>query len=174
MTTTRRDIVSGAVLAVVAMTLFRYVSAFPVRQGQAAAISAGFYPRLLAVFLGGLAVLQIATAVVTEVRLARSAADTEAARPERMAPIWKNPTSLRLFLLSIVVLVVYPFLLRLLGFTISGLLFVGTLIVALSAERRRGRDLVLIVAITLGIGILTYVVFRRFLQIPFPTGIFGR
>jgi len=213
-TKTRRDIVSGAVFAVAGITLYRYAAAFPVREGQAPAISAGFYPKLLAFFLGVLAVIQIVTAVVAEVRFARGASGTgagaepgaappaapdtatttdtatgaepattpaalQAGTPEarslhRMPAVWKDRNSLGLFLFTVIALVIYPFLLRILGFTVTGLLFLGSLIVALSAERRRGKDLVIIIAVTIGIGILTYFVFRRFLQIPFPAGIFGR
>jgi hypothetical protein len=161
------------------MTLYRYVATFPVREGQAPAISAGFYPKILALFLGVLAVIQIGTAIIAEVRFARSVsdagADTESGtRPAAMPAVWKDRKSLGLFLFTVVALVIYPFVLRLLGFTITGLLFLGSLIVALSAERRRGKDLVVIIVVTIGIGILTYFVFRRFLQIPFPAGIFGR
>lgn len=178
MTTTRRDIVSGAVVGAAAITLYRYVSAFPVREGQAAAISAGFYPRLLAMFLGVLAVIQIATAVVTELRVSRASSpesDTDGSEAiPAMRPIWKDRGSFVLFVFTVVALVVYPYLLRLLGFAITGFLFVGSLIFALSAERRKGKDALFIVAITLGIAILTFVIFRRFLEIPFPTGVFGR
>lgn len=193
MTTTRRDIVSGAVLGAAAITLYQYVSAFPVREGQSPAISAGFYPRLLAIFLGVLALIQIGTAIVTEIRFSRasspwtgssaqaggdspaaaSATERSGAIPQ-MRPIWKDRGSFVLFMVTVVALVVYPYLLRILGFAITGFLFVGTLIFALSAERRKGKDAIFIIAITIGIAVLTYVIFRRFLEIPFPTGVFGR
>lgn len=199
------------------MTLYWYVSTFPVREGQAPAISAGFYPKLLALFLGVLAAIQIVTAIVAELRVARASAEaapgtdpretpdtaadagtasetgpsagavlptgTEPALPVdavdappsgRMPAIWKDRKSFGLFLFTVVALVIYPFVLRILGFTITGFLFLGSLIFALSAERRRGKDLILIAIVTVGVGVLTYFVFRRFLQIPFPTGVFGR
>lgn len=196
MTTTRRDIVSGAVFGAGAITLYQYVSAFPVREGQSPAISAGFYPRLLALFLAVLAIIQIGTAIVTELRVSRasspqgdgtspgtdtsaqgdgdSAAAASSVGIPTMRPIWKDRGSFVLFLVTVAALVIYPYLLRVLGFAITGFLFVGTLIFALSAERRKGKDLIFIVAITLGIAVLTYIIFRQFLEIPFPTGVFGR
>ncbi len=170
MTTTRRDIYAGAFFAVGAAAFYTYAAGFPVREGQAAAVSAGFYPQLLAAFLGVLALIQIGQAVLAETKARRSAAGNA----DEMPAVWKSRSTALLFVLTVVALLAYPFFLRLFGFAITGLLFLGTLIVALSATHRRGRDLWFIAGITVGIAILTYLVFRAFLEIPFPSGVIFR
>lgn len=172
MTTVRRDIVSGTVLGAAALGLYIHVSAYPVREGQSAAISPGFYPQMLTLFVITLALIQIGTAVREAWK--RRSPDESAASEYQMRPLWKDGRSLTLLLITTVALVLYPFVMRIFGFTITGLLFLGTLITALSAGHRRGRNGLLIVGITLAIGLLTYVVFRRFLNIPFPQGVLFR
>ena len=44
-------------------------------------------------------------------------------------------------------------------------------ILALSGGYRKGKQLAFIAGITVGITLLTYLVFRLFLKVPFPTGI---
>jgi putative tricarboxylic transport membrane protein len=184
MTFFRRDIISSAFFGVGAMTLYLYVLRFPVREGQPAAVSAGFYPRILAAILAVLAVVQLAQAILVRGKARNALApggasmdETPAASPaprgtaRTVPPIWKDRASLRLFLVAVTALVAYPFLMRLVGFSITGLAFLGTLIFALSPDQRRGKGLVFILAITLAIGLVTFVVFRYFLNIPFPPGI---
>jgi hypothetical protein len=127
---------------------------------------------MLTLFLLTLAVIQIGTAARTALKQ-RAQGESSASSP-RMPPLWKDRRSLTLLLITTGALVLYPFVMRILGFTITGLLFLGTLITALSAGHRRGRNGLLIVGITIAIGILTYVVFRRFLNIPFPQGMLFR
>jgi uncharacterized membrane protein len=152
-----------------------------VREGQPAAVSAGFYPRILAAILAGLAVFQLVQALISrgKARAAVSGAPPTAgtspsgsSAPARgvlqtLPPIWKDRASLRLFLVAVAALIAYPFVMRLVGFSITGLAFLGTLIYALSPEQRKGRGLWFILAITLAIGLVTFVVFRYFLNIPF-------
>ncbi len=190
MTTYRRDIISSVFFGTGAIILYAYVAQYPVREGQPAAVSAGFYPKILAFALGILAVVQLVTTVVKERRAraaVHAAASETAARGESVAEsdagtaaqtapaevkLWKDATAFKLLMLTFVSLVVYPFLMELVGFFISGIAFLGTLIFALSRDQRRGTQRWIIIAITLGIGILTYIVFRHFLNIPFPRGIF--
>jgi len=177
MTTTRRDIVSGTVLGAAALGLYIYVSAFPVREGQSPAISPGFYPQMLALFLVTLALIQVGTALRDVWRRRAPSVSEATASPaptQQMRPLWKDRRSLGLLLFTTAALILYPFLLRILGFTITGVLFLGSLITALSAGHRRGRNGLFIVGITIAIGVLTYIVFRRFLNIPFPTGVLFR
>lgn len=138
------------------------------REGQSAAISPGFYPKLLAVLLGILSLIQIVTAVISELKI-RNANDGE--DQKSMPPIWKDRHTFRLFLFTLGALIAYPFLMRLIGFAFSGFLFLGTLIYALSNGSRKGRQLIVISVVTVGISVLTYLVFRVFLKIPFPTGL---
>ncbi len=183
MTTFRRDIISSVILGIGAVTLYTYVSTFPVRANQPAAVSAGFYPVILALALGVLAVVQLVTAIVKEKKARTPAASnlvasdgpsTDPAEPPpspEKTRIWKDAASFKLFMLTVAALIVYPFMMRLVGFSITGLAFLGTLIFALSRDQRRGKNAWIIAAITLGIGVLTFVVFRHFLNIPFPRGI---
>lgn len=172
MTIVRRDIVSGSVLGAASLGLYLHVSTYPVREGQSAAISPGFYPQMLTLFLLTLAVIQIGTAVRNALK--QRAQGLSSSSSQQMQPLWKDRRSLTLLLITLGALVLYPFVMRILGFTITGLLFLGTLITALSAGYRRGRNVLLIVGTTIAIGLLTYVVFRRFLNIPFPQGVLFR
>jgi len=160
--------ISGAVFGAVAVALFVYASGFPVREGQAAAVSPGFYPRILAAILVVLSVIQISGAVLTEIRNRR--ADGESAG-EALPPVWKDKNTLTLFGVTLGALIAYPFVMRLIGFAITGFLFLGTLILALSGGYRKGKQLVFIAGVTVGISIVTYLVFRLFLKVPFPAGI---
>ena len=168
MSTYKRDIISSLTFGVGAVALYLYVAQFPVRASQPVAVSSGFYPKILALVLGVLALIQLVSAVVKEAKSGRPGAavhDTAAPR------LWKDASAFRLFLLTLAALIVYPFLMQVIGFSITGLLFLGTLIFALSRDNRRGREVWIILAVTLGIGLLTFVVFRYFLNIPFPRGI---
>lgn len=167
MTTYRRDVISSAVFGVAAVILYIYVASFPVRQGQPAAVSAGFYPKILAGALGVLAVIQAVSAVVARTR------STGGSAPDRVR-FWKDPASLRLLLFTLLMLVAYPFVMRLLGFALTGLLFLGTLIFALSRDQRRGKQTWIILGTALAIGVVAFIVFRYFLNIPFPRGLLFR
>lgn len=164
----RRDLISGAVFGAGAIILFTYASGFPVREGQSAAISPGFYPKLLAVLLGVLSLIQIVTAVISELRIRNTNGGEDR---KSLPPIWKDRHTFRLFAFTLGTLIAYPFLMRLIGFAFSGFLFLGALIYALSKDSRKGRQLIAIAVITVGISVLTYLVFRVFLKIPFPTSL---
>ncbi len=168
MTIQRRDMISGAVFGAGAVALFVYASGFPVREGHAAAVSPGFYPRILAALLVVLSVIQISGAVLAEIRNRRAAG---ANAGEALPPVWKDKNAFTLFCITLGALIVYPFVMRLTGFTITGFLFLGTVILALSGGYRKGRQLAFIAGITAGITLLTYLVFRLFLKVPFPAGI---
>ena len=163
MTPHRRDLITGGVFAAGALTLFLVASGYPVRESQALAVSPGFYPRLLALILAVLSGIQIISALVAGTRDAQ----------EDLPPIWKDRRSFLLFCITLGALIAYPFLMRLIGFAPTGLMFLGALIYALSEGHRKGRELIIIAVITMAIGALTFVVFKLFLKIPFPSGIFG-
>jgi hypothetical protein len=160
MTAPRRDIISGAVFGVGAIILFTYAAGFPVREGQSAAVGPGFYPKLLAVLLGVLSLIQIISSFIADRK-----------ETENLPPIWKDRKSLKLLSITLAALIAYPFAMRLIGFAMTGFIFLGVLIFALSGGSRKGKQLVVIAAITVGISVLTYLVFRVFLRIPFPTGL---
>lgn len=172
MTLMRRDMISASVFGIGALWFFVHVSGYPVRQGQPPAVSAGYYPRILAMLLGVLAIIQFAGALTREIRHRKTNDD---AAPELMPRAWKDRRTFGLFMITLAALLVYPFLMNIIGFSITGFLFVGTLIVALShGELRRGKYLLGILLATLGIAVFTYLVFRHFLEIPFPRGVFFR
>jgi hypothetical protein len=172
MTIYRRDIISSAFFGAGAITLYLYVSKFPVREGQPAAVSAGFYPRILAAILGVLAVVQLVQAITAHTKARAAMANSVShGATQTTPPIWKDRASFRLFLVAVAALIAYPFLMRLVGFSVTGLAFLGTLIYALSPDQRRGKGLWVILGITFAIGLITFVVFRYFLNIPFPPGI---
>ncbi|MBU8914097.1 MAG: tripartite tricarboxylate transporter TctB family protein [Spirochaetales bacterium] len=167
MTIQRRDMISGAVFGAGAVALFVYASGFPLREGHAAAVSPGFYPRILAGILVVLSGIQISGAVLAEIRSRRTDGGDAG---EALPPVWKDKNTFTLFCITLGALIAYPFVMRLIGFAVTGFLFLITLIYALSDGYRKGRQLAFIAGITVGITVLTYVVFRLFLKVPFPAG----
>ena len=169
MTASKRDIIAGGVFGIGAVVLFAVASGYPVRSGQPVAVSPGFYPRILAMLMAVLSLIQIISAVAATVKAGKKDVPAE----EPLPGVWKDRNAFLLFCLTLGSLILYPFLMELLGFALTGFLFLGTLIYALSAGHRKGKALALIAALTLAITLLTYLVFRLFLRIPFPSGIFG-
>ena len=149
------DIVTGAVLLVGAIFLNYYAGTFPVREGVSPLLSAGFYPRLLAFILGGLSILLIISSV------------RRTARSEEKKPLWKSRQSFFLFLLTLGALVFYPFIMTLFGFSITGFVFILLLVTALSEKGERRPIVILLISI--GITVITFLVFQVFLRIPFPS-----
>ena len=131
-------------------------------------MSPGFYPRILAALLVVLSVIQISGAVLAEIQNRRAAGGIAGAA---LPPVWKDKNTFTLFCITLGALIAYPFVMRLTGFTITGFLFLATVILALSDGYRKGRQLAFIAGITVGITLLTYLVFRLFLKVPFPAGI---
>jgi hypothetical protein len=151
------NIVTGVVLLLGSILLNFYAGTFPVREGVSAVLSAGFYPRLLAFILGGLSILLIITSVVKKTEVS-----------EERQPVWKSRESFRLFLLTLGALVVYPFMLTLFGLALTGFAFILLLVSSLSEKGSR-RPLVILL-VSLGITVITVLVFQVFLRIPFPSG----
>lgn len=152
------DIVTGAVLLVGSILLNFYAGTFPIREGVSPVLNAGFYPHLLAFILGGLSILLIIASVAKKTRAA-----------EEKKPLWKSRKSFLLFLLTLGALVLYPFMLTLFGFAITGFAFILLLVSSLSEKGTRQPVVILLVSI--GITVITVLVFQVFLRIPFPSGI---
>jgi hypothetical protein len=152
------DLVTGVVLLIGSIFLNFYAGTFPVREGVSPVLSAGFYPRLLAFILSGLSLLLIITSIAPKTNTT-----------EDKKPVWQSRESFLLFLLTLGTLVVYPFMLTLCGFALTGFAFILFLISSLSEKGSR-RPLV-ILGVSIGITGLTVLVFQVFLRIPFPTGI---
>jgi hypothetical protein len=152
------DIVAGAVFLIGSISLYIYAGTFPVREGVSPVLSAGFYPRLLAFILGGLSILLIVSTIVKKAKAI-----------EHKKPFWKSRESFLLFLLTLGALVLYPFMLMFFGLTITGFAFILLLVSSLSEKGTRQPVVILLVSI--GITVITVLVFQVFLRIPFPSGI---
>lgn len=152
------DIVTGAVLLVGSFFLNLYAGTFPVREGVSPVLSAGFYPRLLAFILGGLSIMLIISAVVKKTNTT-----------EEKQALWKSRKSFLLFVLTFTALVLYPFMMTLFGFAVTGFVFILLLVSSLSEKGTRRPFVILCVSI--GITVITVLVFQVFLRIPFPSGI---
>ena len=152
------DITAGLILLIGAIALYIYAGTFPAREGVSPVLSAGFYPRFLALILSGLSILLII-----------SVALKKASEGEHRNPFWKTRESFFLFALTLGALVLYPFVLPIFGLAITGFVFIVLLVSALSEKGTR-RPLV-ILAVSIGITILTVLVFQMLLRIPFPSGI---
>lgn len=182
MTIAQRDIISGTVIAAGAAAFYLYADSMPVRQGQALAISPGFYPRLLALMMLVFSGIQIVTSLLT-MRRERAAvaagaahgdtAGVEAAPPAQTGAMWKDRRAVTLFSIVLGALIAYPIVINYIGFTLTSLLFVGGTTVALSTARGERREQLTMAAVTIGITLIVWLVFRLMLRIPFPQGVFG-
>ena len=152
------DIVVGVILLIGSIFLNFYAGTFPVREGVSPVLSAGFYPRLLAFILGGLSILLIITSVAKNT-----------AASEEKKPLWQSRKSFLLFLLTLGALVLYPFMMTFFGFALTGFAFILLLVSSLSEKGTRRPLVILLVSI--GITVITVLVFQVFLRIPFPSGI---
>ena len=169
MTTQRRDLIAGAVFAALAIGFYRYATLLPSRPDRPVALNPGFYPGLLGLLLGVLALVQIGQALARIRRERGSTAPADAA-VAALPPVWKHRRALETFAITVGLLVLYPFVLRTIGFVPTGVVFLGLLFWRLSPGARSRVDVALLVGVTAGLTALTFVVFRLILRIPFPAG----
>jgi putative tricarboxylic transport membrane protein len=149
--TLTRDGVGGLVCLAGALLLLWASRDIP--QPALVPIGPGFYPRIV---LG----------VTAALGAALLAADLWRRRP---APAPPARVSYRLVLLTFLIFTVYVFLLPLLGYRVSTLLFVAGLQAALDPPRRR-RDWALIGLVAVVSMLVTYYVFERYLSVLLPRG----
>ena len=122
--------------------------------------------------MGLLAVIQIVSALIAVLRNRQAQKQSPGtAVLSETEPIWKDRKALILFLVTVVTLIAYPYVMQLVGFSVAGLLLLGVLIFALSGSGHTRREYLIMVIITIGIALVTVIVFRYFLRIPFPRGI---
>lgn len=150
------DKILGTLLLFFSGALYFYSGTFPVREGRSRVLNAGYYPRLLAVILAILAVGLIIASFIKDYE------------DKKDIKFWKNTASLKLFLQTLLMLVIYPYLLTYLGFASATLIFITILIYNLFSKEER--DYKKIGFISLIITIVIYLVFKEFINIPFPTG----
>ena len=89
--------------------------------------------------------------------------------PEEKKPLWKSRESFLLFLLTVGALVLYPFMMTIFGFAITGFAFILLLVSSLSEKGTRRPFVIL--SVSIGITVITVFVFPVFLRIPFPSGV---
>jgi putative tricarboxylic transport membrane protein len=157
MTRKHMDIASAISLLAFAGLLYVGAAFMPTRKGSSLVLNTGFYPQLLAILLAVLSVLLL----------------FEASRKpdcnEKAGKFWESAKSLRLFMLTVAMLIAFPLLMKFLGFALTVLLFITALVWLLSGKD--GRRPLVILPISFGITIVVYVVFKVILAIPFPSGI---
>ena len=152
-----KDFWGSIVFLVVAGVLFTYSSTYPVKEGGIAVLNPGFYPKLLSVILGVLSVALLVTSLRNPVQQKGSAG------------VLKSKKAIFLFSITLFLLVLYPFLLDLLGFASSSFIFIFFLIFFLTEDAKK--KLFFILPMSLALSLLMFVIFKVILKIPFPSGI---
>ena len=107
--------------------------------------------------------------IVLGVTAALSAAVLATDLWRRRATAAPAPVSYRLVLLTFVIFTLYVFVLPLLGYRVSTLLFVGTLQATLDPPRR-ARDWLMVGVVAVVSTVATYFVFERYLNVLLPRG----
>lgn len=158
MTEKKKDLISSIVLLIFSAVFFWSAGNFPTNEKAAKILSTGFYPQLLASTLGFLSVL-----------LFLSALRRKKNQDEKPDQFWKNLTSFLLYICVLIALIAYPFFMELLGFATATLIFITSLVFALSEKGKRTP--LITIGVSLGLTILIYVIFKLILAIPFPSGL---
>lgn len=153
----KNDKIVSIILFVFSVLLYTYSDTFPVRPNQPRVLNAGFYPQLLAIILGGLSILLLIAAFKKEYEA------------EEKAVFWKNKSSFILFLKTLLMLLIYPFLLNYLGFGSATLIFIIIMVYFLS--NKKTSNFKKMALISLAITAAIYLVFNEFINIPFPHGL---
>ncbi|HSV55783.1 MAG TPA: tripartite tricarboxylate transporter TctB family protein, partial [Magnetospirillaceae bacterium] len=136
------DIVSGISLLAFAGLLFIAGGLMPTRPGAPRVLNTGFYPQMLAVFLGLLSAL-----LILESARRQSGGGGE-------PKFWGNFGAFALFAVTLGMLCAFPPLMQVLGFAMTCLLFTTALTWLLSGkETRRLRS---VLSVSLGITALVY------------------
>ncbi len=156
MTKKNLDILVGFIFFAFAGLLFIAAGFMPTREGGIPALNTGFYPRLLAIILAVLSVLMVLEAV-------RKQADSG-----QVEVWWTTKAAMFMFAFTIVLLVLYPFVMKTFGFATASLLFITSLTWMLSDKNNRKPVSIIIVSV--GLTALLYIIFKMILAIPFPHG----
>ncbi len=156
----KKDLAASICFLVIAVVLYTYASTFPVKAGVSLVLSPGFYPRLLSVVLALLSVLLMFETV-------KKKPEQEDCPPVQKKALLKTKGG-KLFLLTLGMLIIYPFCLEYLGFAVAAFVFIFVMISALSEDFKK--NIVVILIISLSITVIMYLVFKIFLHIPFPQG----
>ncbi len=157
----KRECITSIVCLVLAGVLYFYAGTYPKKAEVTPVINPGFYPQLLALLLAGLSIALFIQALIQGKKQVEE-------EPEE--PVWGTKKGLFLFLFTIGILILYPFLLEFLGFAVANFIFIFFLIIALTEQAKQ--KILPILALTLILTGVMYLVFTVVLSIPFPRGIF--
>lgn len=159
MTKRKSDIIAGASLFAFSGLLYIGAGFMPTRSEGSRVLNTGFYPRMLAIILAFLSVLM----VIEAMQKFKKEGDTEA------EVYWKNSTSFLYFATTLILLTLFPFIMKILGFALTSFLFIASMVWLLSEKKNRHPLKIALVSVV--IACIVYVVFKIILAIPFPTGI---
>ncbi len=162
MKTQKRECIVSIGCLTLAGMLYIHAGTYPKKAGVTPVLNPGFYPQLLAVLLAG---LSIALLIQT---LWKGKTQSE---QEEEEPVWSTKKGLFLFLFTLGMLVLYPFLLQFIGFALANFIFIFSLIMALTEQQKQ--KILSILALSLLLTGIMYLVFTVILNIPFPRGFFG-
>ena len=157
MTKKHSDIIAGVVLFAFAGLLYILAGFMPTREGVAQALNTGFYPRMLAIILAILSVLLV-------IETTHKNKDSK-----KVGPWWESSSAFILFIVTLGLLMLFPLVLKTLGFATASFAFITSLVTLLSEKEKRKP--LMIIGISFGITLVVYVVFKMVLEIPFPMGL---
>jgi len=152
------DIILSCVLLIGSIALYFYAETFPFNENKNIVLNPGFYPQFLAIIMIVLAVLLL---VAT---LRKKFKDIE--NNAQKFPV----KSIRLTLVTFIMVIIYPIGLQYIGFLLTTLFFTFVLIYVLSDRSKY--DVRFMSLVSFLITLIVFFVFDIILNIPFPRGIF--
>lgn len=157
----KKDLIASVIFLIIAISVYTYASSFSVKEGTPIALNPSFYPRFISAILAVLSVLMMVESLKKkEIPDGCPVPDT--------TPLYKSKGGLNL-LLTILMLLSYPFLLNGLGFASAAFTFILVMIIVLTENVRK--KLLFIFSLSFFMTLLMYIIFKIVLRIPFPRGI---
>lgn len=164
----RKDIISGAVIGVFSVVYLLLISDIRIFTGPGAApLSARFIPAMWGAILFILSLILLFRGLRNR-KAARRQAETAARAGFSLRQLWAQNTEV---ILTFVILAVYIYLLKPVGFLIMSAFYIFAEALVLSKKGKRRAALTLILAITAAV--LIDFVFVRLLYVMLPKGILG-
>jgi len=157
MTKKNMDILVGIIFFALAGFLFIMAGQMPTRDGGIAALNTGFYPKMLSILLGVLSILVIIGGIRTQYET------------EKTQIWWATKSALIMFVVTFVLLIAYPFIMKSLGFATASFIFISSMTWMLSGKENRKP--VFMFGITIVLTTIVYIIFKMILAIPFPQGL---
>lgn len=156
MTKKNSDIIAGIVFFAFAGLLYIAAGFMPTRTGGIPALNTSFYPRILAILLAVLSILMVIEALRVQ-------------NEKHVESWWNTKTAFMIFFITLLMLVLYVFVMKYFGFATASFLFITALMWILTDKKDRKPLLILFVS--LGLTAIVYTIFKIILSIPFPHGI---